>query len=154
VLPGLNGPEEKACMSDPVFFLPSRRYSAGEIASLTGAQLADSAHSDTIVSTIASAASGGEGALVFVEGKRNAALLDRLNAAAVLVTPDIAGRAPSGIAVLVTPAPQRAFAMVGRLLYPEGLGLARSPAKPAFRPPPMSTLPPISRTASSLKRAP
>jgi UDP-3-O-[3-hydroxymyristoyl] glucosamine N-acyltransferase len=106
-------------MSDPVFFLPSRRYSAGEIASLTGAQLADSAHSDTIVSTIASAASGGEGALVFVEGKRNAALLDRLDAAAVFVTPDIAGRAPTGIAVLITSAPQRAFAMVGRLLYPE-----------------------------------
>ena len=119
MLPGLNGPEEKACMTDPVFFLPSRRYSAGEIASLAGAELVDGAYSDTVVTTIASASSGGAGALVFVEGKRNAALLDRLHAAAVLVTPDIAGRAPSGIAVLVTPTPQRAFAMVGRLLYPD-----------------------------------
>jgi UDP-3-O-[3-hydroxymyristoyl] glucosamine N-acyltransferase len=106
-------------MSDPVFFLPSRRYSAGEIAGLTGAELVDSAYSDTVVTTIASASSGGEDALVFVEGKRNAALLDRLHAAAVFVTPDIVGRVPSGIAVLVTPAPQRAFAMVGRLLYPD-----------------------------------
>ena len=108
MLPGLDGPEEKACMSDPVFFVPSRRYSAGEIASLTGAELAGGAHSATIISTIASAVTGGEGALVFVEGKRNAALLDRLDAAAVLVTPDIAGRTPSGIAVLITPTPQRA----------------------------------------------
>jgi UDP-3-O-[3-hydroxymyristoyl] glucosamine N-acyltransferase len=119
MLPGLMARKKKACMSDPVFFVPSRRYSAGEIASLTGAELADSAHSVIVISTIASAATGGAGALVFVEGKRNAALLDKLEAAAVLVTPDIAGRVPSGVAVLVTPTPQRAFAMVGRLLYPD-----------------------------------
>jgi UDP-3-O-[3-hydroxymyristoyl] glucosamine N-acyltransferase len=62
---------------------------------------------------------GGEGALVFVEGKKNAGLLANLNAAAVLCTPDIAENAPVGVAVLVTPRPHYAFAMIGRLLFPD-----------------------------------
>lgn len=106
-------------MTDPVFFVPSRRFSVGEVAELTGASLADSGHSQITISTIASADVGGEGALVFVDGKRNAAPLARLQAAAVLCTADVANLVPNDIAVLVTPHPQQAFARIGRLLYPE-----------------------------------
>src|SRR6185312_3807823 len=53
-----------------------------------------------------------------IEGKRNAGSVERLRAAAVLCTPDISALTPSGIAVLVTPKPQVAFAQVGRLLFP------------------------------------
>ena len=61
-------------MTDPVFFAPSRRISASEIAELTGAKLADAGAWRSSWSTgIASASEGGEGMLVFVEGKRNAA---------------------------------------------------------------------------------
>ncbi|AWC23879.1 UDP-3-O-acylglucosamine N-acyltransferase [Aminobacter sp. MSH1] len=106
-------------MTDPVFFVPSRRYSVGEVAGLTGAVLADPGHSHIEISTIASASAGGEGALVFVDGKRNGASLPTLHAAAVLCTPDVVGLVPDGIAVLVTPRPQQAFARIGRLLYPD-----------------------------------
>src|SRR5262249_58666409 len=41
-----------------------------------------------------------------------------LCAAAVLCTPDLANLSPPEVATLVTPRPQWAFAMVGRLLYP------------------------------------
>ena len=105
-------------MTDPVFFAPSRRISVSEIAELTGATLVDPAHGDRLVSGIASAADGGEGKLVFVEGKRNAALLAKLTAAAVLCTSDFASLVPAGVAALVTTRPQRAFALVGRLIYP------------------------------------
>jgi UDP-3-O-[3-hydroxymyristoyl] glucosamine N-acyltransferase len=37
----------------------------------------------------------------------------------MLCTPDVAEKAPAGIAVLVTPRPHYAFAMIGRLLYPD-----------------------------------
>ena len=110
-------------MTDPVFFAPSRRISVSEIAELTGAKLADAAHGDRLVSGIASATDGGEGKLVFVEGKRNAALLEKLTAAAVLCTSDFANQVPAGIAALVTAKPQRAFAS-GRAAHLSGLGAA------------------------------
>jgi len=105
-------------MTDPVFFAPSRRISVSEIAALTGARLVNGSHGDLLVTGIASASQGGQGLLVYVEGKRNAALLDGLTATAVLCTDEFAALVPPAIATLVTPKPQRAFAWIGRLLYP------------------------------------
>ncbi|MDH6229437.1 UDP-3-O-[3-hydroxymyristoyl] glucosamine N-acyltransferase [Mesorhizobium soli] len=105
-------------MSDPVFFVRSRRYTALEIANLTGAELADSRLAQAAVSTIAPVSEGGEGALVFVDGKRNAGTLGELRAVAILCTADVVDLVPAGIAVLVTPQPQAAFAQIGRLLFP------------------------------------
>lgn len=105
-------------MTDPVFFAPSRRYTAVEIASLTGAKLQNPAYAETEVARIAPASEGGEDALVFVDGKRNAGLLRDVGAAAVLCTADVAPVIPAGIAVLIVSRPQYAFALVGRMLYP------------------------------------
>src|SRR5262245_19803154 len=118
MLPGPTGPEGEARMTDWVFFAPSRPVSMAEIAELTGATLVDASHRDRLVEAIAPAAEGGAGKLVFVEGKRNAALMRGLSAAAVLCTPDLANLAPPEVATLVTPRPQWALALVGRLLYP------------------------------------
>jgi UDP-3-O-[3-hydroxymyristoyl] glucosamine N-acyltransferase len=106
-------------MTDPVFFAPSRRYTAGEVANLTGAQLVDSAQSHISIEALAPANEGGKDALVFVDGKRNFALMQSLKAAAVLCPAEFAGKAPAGVAVLIHPRPQQAFAMVGRLLFPQ-----------------------------------
>ncbi|MFK0688119.1 UDP-3-O-(3-hydroxymyristoyl)glucosamine N-acyltransferase [Mesorhizobium sp. IMUNJ 23033] len=106
-------------MTDPVFFAPSRRYTAGEVANLTGAQLVDSGQSLISIEALAPANEGGQDALVFVDGKRNFALMQSLKAAAVLCPAEFAGKAPAGIAVLVHPRPQQAFALVGRLLFPQ-----------------------------------
>lgn len=105
-------------MADPVFFRPVRRYSVGEIAMLTGARLRDAHYENVEIDGLAAASHGGEGKLVFVEGKRNIGLFQGLNAAAVICSDDLAAAAPLGVAVLMTPRPQQAFAMVGRLLYP------------------------------------
>ena len=110
---------EQNFMTDPVFFVPSRHYTVCEVACLTGATLVNPKHSEISVSTIAAASSGGNSALVFVDGKRNATLLKSLHAAAVLCTSDVADLVPNGIAVLITPRPQQAFAYIGRLLYPD-----------------------------------
>lgn len=108
-------------MTDPVFFEPARSYLAGEIAHLTGAVLADDRRAQTVVRTIASVHDGGEGALVYIEGKRNALRLNGLQAAAVLCTSEVASRVPADVACLVTPNPQQAFAQVGRLLFPQAV---------------------------------
>ncbi|MBD0416297.1 UDP-3-O-(3-hydroxymyristoyl)glucosamine N-acyltransferase [Oryzicola mucosus] len=106
-------------MTDPVFFVPSRRLTVGEVASLTGASLLNDAHAGIIISTIASLSDGGAEALVFVEGKRNAAPLSTVTAAAVLCTAELADRVPANTAALVVRRPQQAFAMIGRILFPD-----------------------------------
>ena len=105
-------------MSDPVFFSPARRFSAAEVAALTGADLLDQRLADVVVAGISSAKEGGREALVYVEGRRNAPLAANVRAAAILCTADLADTVAPGIAVLVTPKPQAAFAQVGRLLFP------------------------------------
>lgn len=105
-------------MTDPVFFVPSRRYTVAEVADLTGSTIVNPAYSDTSIETIAAAGDTSANALVFVEGKRNAGLMETLNATAVLCPAEFADKAPAGVAVLVNAHPQQAFAMVGRLLFP------------------------------------
>jgi UDP-3-O-[3-hydroxymyristoyl] glucosamine N-acyltransferase len=105
-------------MTDPVFFVPSRRYTVAEVANLTGSALPNPAYSGVEIHTIAAAGEGGENALVFVDGKRNAAVMPTLRAAAVLCPSDIADKAPAGVAVLVNQHAQQAFAQIGRLLFP------------------------------------
>jgi UDP-3-O-[3-hydroxymyristoyl] glucosamine N-acyltransferase len=118
MLPGWSGLEGEARMADPVFFAPSRQISVAEIASLTGAVLVDPGHGDRLVGGIASASGGDGDKLVFVEGKRNRHLLSGLSAAAILCTGDLASLVSPSIATLVTPRPQWAFALIGRLIYP------------------------------------
>ena len=105
-------------MTDPVFFVPTRRYSAIEVANLTGASLVDPAQGGVEISGIASATDGREGQLVYLEGRRNAGLAGSIRAAAVLCTSDIAENVPAGVVVLVVARPQAAFAAIGRLLFP------------------------------------
>lgn len=108
-------------MTEPEFFVPARRFEVSEIAALTGARLLDESHSGIAVTRLAPVSQGGEDALVFIDGRRNAASLDALRAAAVLCTEEMAGRVPAGIAVLATPRPQQAFAAVARLLFPAAM---------------------------------
>jgi len=105
-------------MTEPVFFVPTRRYTAAEVANLAGAELVDPAHSDIEISGIASASEGGEGMLVYVEGSSNARLAESVEAAAIFCTADVAPRVRPGVAVLVTRKPQSAFAAIGRLMFP------------------------------------
>ncbi|MGN6764693.1 MAG: UDP-3-O-(3-hydroxymyristoyl)glucosamine N-acyltransferase, partial [Rhizobiaceae bacterium] len=105
-------------MAEPVFFAPSRAYTAGEIASLTGTKLADDKFSNTEIRGVAPIQDGGEGMLVFIDGKRQGALPKGLRAAALICNQEIAGQAPSEMAVLISGRPLYAFAAATRVLYP------------------------------------
>ncbi len=106
-------------MSELRFFASTRRLTVAEAAAIAGATLADAAHAGVEIAIIAAAEIGGRDAVVYIEGKRNAALFDHLQAAAVFCTADLAHLAPPSMAVMITPHPRQAFARIGRLLYPQ-----------------------------------
>lgn len=108
-------------MTDPVFFEPSRRFSAAEIAALTGASLADPDTAETMVSHVAALADGGEGALVYLDAKRGSATPASIRAAVLICTAQAAANAPSGVAVIVSERPQADFATITRLMFPSSM---------------------------------
>jgi len=105
-------------MNDPAFFEPSRHLTAAEIALLTGAELATPEKADNRITRLAQASTGGDGALIFVDGNKNASMLDGVRAAALICTPDVVDKASDDMAILVSSSPHRDFAAVGRLLFP------------------------------------
>lgn len=105
-------------MAEPQFYVPSRRYTAGEIATLAGAELANDTLAGNEISRLVAAEQGGPGTLVYVEKGRHAKQLDTLTAAAVLCPVELAARVPAGIAALTTPVPALAFATVAGILCP------------------------------------
>ncbi|RST86046.1 UDP-3-O-(3-hydroxymyristoyl)glucosamine N-acyltransferase [Aquibium carbonis] len=108
-------------MGDPVFFPPARRLTVGEAAAMIGGALRKPSSASIEIDGLAAAAQGGAGKLVFVDGRKNAALLDHLLAAAVLCQEELAERVPDAIAVIITRKPAAAFARIGRELYPEAI---------------------------------
>lgn len=105
-------------MTDPVFFEPSRRFTAGEVAALTGAELADPDMADAEIVGVAGLDEGSDDKLVFVESKRQAASVTNISAAALLCPPGLDLDVPAGIAVLLTERPRAAFAQIAGLLFP------------------------------------
>lgn len=105
-------------MSDPVFFTPARSFTAADMALVTGASLHDEALAAVEIDAIAPLASAHPRSVVYLDGKRNASHLKTLTAGAIFCAPEFAAQVPTGIAVLTTSSPLRAFAQVGRLLFP------------------------------------
>jgi len=105
-------------MTDPVFFEPSRRFTAGEVAALTGAVLADPDMAHIEISGVAGLDEGSDDKLVFVESKRQAASVTTISAAALLCPPGLELDISPGIAVLLTDRPRAAFARIAGLLFP------------------------------------
>jgi len=129
-------------MSDPVFFEPARRYSAGEIAAAVGASLADASLADVEILGVGPAAESREGTLVYVNGKKNETHLAQTRAAAVLCRAEVASSVRAGVATLVARNPQQAFAAAARLIYPQSVrplaltgetGVSRAPASSRAR---------------------
>lgn len=113
------GPERKDRMNDRAFFAPARDMTAAEIALLTGAELATPDKAENRISTLAAANVGGDEALIFVVGRRNVAMLDGVQASVLICDAEVAVHAADRMAVLVSDNPQRDFAMVARLLFPQ-----------------------------------
>jgi UDP-3-O-[3-hydroxymyristoyl] glucosamine N-acyltransferase len=108
-------------MTEPLFFERPNGLTAQEIAGLTGAV----ARADTLlerrVSGIAALERAGPRDLAFLQNPKYAAPFATTRAGICLTTERFAESAPPGVAVLVTPAPYRAFVAVAQALYPAAL---------------------------------
>ena len=108
-------------MTEPRFFRLPVPLPVSEIASLTGAVLLADEHAGRLISGVAPLDEAGPNDLVFLDNPRYVDDLAACHAGACLVAAKFAGRVPAGVAVLVTPEPYRAAAIVSARFYPEAM---------------------------------
>ncbi len=116
---------------DPRFFESLGPTTLGDLATLTGARLADPGRAGDRISGVAILSRGAPGAVTFCADRRFATQLAATKASACFVNEALAGSAPAGCAVLVTPLPQAAYAVAAERLHRP---IGWDPLAPAIHP--------------------
>lgn len=104
-------------MADPRFFNPPRPRTLGDIAALAGAQVKGDAH--RIVASVAPLDKAGPEDLSFLDNARYKDAFRVTKAGACVIHPNMAGEAPEGVSLLLSPKPYKAYALIAQALYPE-----------------------------------
>ena len=106
-------------MADPRFFARSGPFSLRALAGIAGAEIADDAGADAVFEDVAPLDAAGPATVSFLDNRRYVGQFTTSAAGACLVHPDLAARAPAGMALLVTREPYRGYARVAQAFYPD-----------------------------------
>src|SRR5688572_19478871 len=105
-------------MTEPRFFERPNGLTAQEIAALTGAVARPDTAPDRRIGGIAPLDRASPRDLSFMQSPKYLSQFAATQAGICLTTEKFAAKAPAGVAILVTPAPYRAFVAVAQKLYP------------------------------------
>jgi UDP-3-O-[3-hydroxymyristoyl] glucosamine N-acyltransferase len=105
----------------PAFAGESCELTIAEIAALTGATLLSGTPPDRRISNVAPLDTAGAADISFLDDAKHTGELVTTRAGACLMAPHFAPAAPSGLVVLLTDEPYRAFVTVARALFPSAL---------------------------------
>lgn len=105
-------------MADPKFFESAGPFTLAELAEIAGAEIRGGDASATF-DDVQALQDAGASHVSFLENKLYVSAFEASAAGACLVAPAYAVRAPSGMALLVTDEPYRAYARVAQAFYPK-----------------------------------
>lgn len=105
-------------MADPRFFTNRGPLTLGRLAEIAEAELGGAAEPDRRISDVAPLDMAGSDEVSFLDNRRYVAAFAASKAGACVVHPDFAGRAPEGMALLVTRAPYKGYARIASAFYP------------------------------------
>jgi UDP-3-O-[3-hydroxymyristoyl] glucosamine N-acyltransferase len=108
-------------MAERLFFERPAGLTLADIASLTGAMARGGAPLDRRITNVASLDQAGPSDLAFLDRPRFVDDLKATRAGICLLAPRFAEQAPSGVGVLISAQPYRAFVEVARTLFPGAL---------------------------------
>lgn len=118
-------------MPDPRFFEDLGPVRLGELAALTGAELADPRDAERLVYGVAVLAQAGADTITFLADRRYGADLANGRAGACFLSPALVGHAPAGCAVLSVGNPQAAYALAAQRLHRPRPGASQAMAADA-----------------------
>ena len=105
-------------MADPRFFRNAGPIAIGRLAELAGARLAQGVDPAVEMTDVAPIESAGPSQVTFLDNRRYLGAFANSSAGGCLVHPAFAGRAPEGMALLLTDQPYLGYALVARAFYP------------------------------------
>lgn len=108
-------------MTDPSFFPLPTPLTLDEVVSLSGARPLDGGQEAKVIRGVSTLSDAGPDDLAFFDSPRYKADFHNTRAGACITTEKLAGEAPSGVAVLISPRPAHAFVAVTRTLFPTAL---------------------------------
>jgi UDP-3-O-[3-hydroxymyristoyl] glucosamine N-acyltransferase len=105
-------------MADKRFYSVAGPFTLEVLAEAAGASLADSADGTAQISDIAPLDTAAGGQISFLDNRRYVTAFEQSVAGACIVHPNLADRAPNGMALVLSDQPYMAFARAARLFYP------------------------------------
>lgn len=106
-------------MADARFYKASGPFTLARLAELAVATIAPGGDPGRVFTDVATLESAGAEDVSFLENRKYLAAFAESRAGACIARPDMADRAPQGMALLLTPTPYKAYARVARAFYPE-----------------------------------
>lgn len=105
-------------MADPRFFDRAGPFTLAELAAFSGAEVAPGADADLLIHDVAPLDTAGAGQLSFLDNRKYVEAFSVSQAAACVVHPGLASRAPAGMALLLSRKPYRSYALCAQAFYP------------------------------------
>jgi UDP-3-O-[3-hydroxymyristoyl] glucosamine N-acyltransferase len=105
-------------MADPRFFDRAGPFTLESLAALSGARLLHPQGGARLFRDVAPLETAGPEDVSFLENRKYLQTFVRSRAGAVFVDEQVAGRAPAGMAVLVSDEPYKAYALAAQAFYP------------------------------------
>ncbi|HEX6980041.1 MAG TPA: UDP-3-O-(3-hydroxymyristoyl)glucosamine N-acyltransferase [Alphaproteobacteria bacterium] len=106
-------------MADPRFFRVSGPFTLARLAEIAGATIAPGADPTRVFKDVAALETAGADDVSFLDNRKYIAAFAASKAGACVVRADLAGRAPSGMALLLSDSPYKAYARIARAFYPD-----------------------------------
>ncbi|MFQ5765182.1 MAG: UDP-3-O-(3-hydroxymyristoyl)glucosamine N-acyltransferase [Rhodospirillales bacterium] len=106
-------------MADPRFYSAAGPFSLKDLAEISGATVGDGADPEAVFTDVRPLSDAAADHVSFLDNARYVSSFAKSGAGACLVRPDVAAKAPKGMALLLTEEPYHAFARVARAFYPE-----------------------------------
>jgi len=105
-------------MADPRFFTVAGPFSVSRLAEIADARPAPGSDADRLIADVAPLDAAGPADVSFLDNRRYVPAFTASRAGACVVQPDLAARAPAGMALLLTEEPYRAYARIAQAFYP------------------------------------
>ncbi len=105
-------------MADPRFYSLSGPFALGDLARIAGAEIAPGGDPKRRFRDVAALESAGPDDVSFLDNRRYLTALAESKAGACLIHPELAARAPAGMALLLTPTAYKAYARVAAAFHP------------------------------------
>jgi UDP-3-O-[3-hydroxymyristoyl] glucosamine N-acyltransferase len=106
-------------MSDPRFFRQGGSATLAQLAKICGATILQGADPDSVFVDVASLDAAGPQDMSFIDNRKYIGAFEKSLAGGCVVRPELAERAPEGMALLLTPNPYRAYACIANSFYPD-----------------------------------